>query len=138
MRTLTFVLAFLFALVSASAHADRAAAIDLRVVVPDGGTTFPARDGAALRLGPSLLTAPLAITDAHAAGAEVQLTLAPPAAKSFAALTAAHRGDKLAIVVDGVVQSAPLIRDAITGGKVSITLRSPDDAAALARSLTKR
>jgi preprotein translocase subunit SecD len=137
MRTITFVLAFLFALVSASAHADRAA-VDLRVVVADNGTPFPARDGAALRLGPSLLTAPFAIADVHATGAEVQLTLAPATARSFAALTAAHRGDKLAIVVDGVVQSAPVVRDAITGGKVSITLRSPDDAAALARSLTKR
>ncbi|HEY2743949.1 MAG TPA: hypothetical protein VGL86_04985 [Polyangia bacterium] len=138
MRAISFVLAFLLALACAPAHADRAATIDLRVVVADGGTTFRARDGAALQLGPSLLTAPFTIADAHAAGTEVQLTLAPPTARSFAALTAAHRGDKVAILVDGVVQSAPVIRGAITGGKVSITLRSPDDAAALAHALTKR
>ena len=138
MRTLSLVLTFLLALVSTSARADRPATIDLRVVVTDGGASFPARDGAALRLGPSLLTAPFTITDAHVAGSEVQLTLAPPTAKSLAAITAAHRGDKLAILADGVVVSAPIVRDAISGGKVSITLRSPDDASALARSLTKR
>lgn len=137
MRTIMFVVAFLFALVPASVRAEHPS-IDLRAVVTDGGTVFPARDGAALHLGPSLLTAPFTITEAHAAGTEVRLTLAPPTAKSFAALTAAHRGDKVAILVGGVVQSAPVIRDAITGGKVSITLRSSADAAALARSLTAR
>lgn len=87
------------------------------------------RDGAKL---------PLTADDARAVGTEVRVTLAPESARSFAALTAAHRGEKLDIVVDGVVQSSPVIRDAITSGKVSITLRSADDAARLARSLTRR
>src|SRR6185312_4492828 len=91
MRTILFVVAFLFALVPASVRAEPPS-IDLRAVVTDGGTVFPARDGAAPHLGPSLLTAPFTITEAHAAGTEVRLTLAPPTAKSFAALTAAHRG----------------------------------------------
>ena len=119
------------------ARAERAAAIDLRLVTPTGAS-FPTRDGAPLHLGPSLLTAPFALDDVQAAGAEVRLTLAPATATSFAALTAAHRGETLAIVVGGVVQSAPVIRDAIAGGKVSITLRSAADAAALARSLARR
>ena len=68
-------------------------------------------------------------------GSEVQLTLTPESAKSFAAITRAHVGDKVAISVGGKVQSTPVIRDAITTGKVSITLRSPDEAAALGRSL---
>ena len=68
-------------------------------------------------------------------GSEVQLTLTPESAKSFAAITRAHVGDKVAISVGGKVQSTPIIRDPITTGKVSITLRSPDEAAALARSL---
>lgn len=137
MRAITLVLAFVSSFVCASAFADRSA-IDLRVVVPSGGTTLPDRDGTAIHVGPSLLTAPFAITEAHAAGSEVKLTLAPDTAKSFAALTAAHRNEKVAIIVDGVVQSAPVIRGPIVGGKVSITLQSADDAAALARSLMRR
>lgn len=77
----------------------------------------------------------LAVQRVTVAGSEVDLTLTPDSAKSFAALTRAHVGDTLAIVVGGVVQSAPVVRDPITGGKVSITLRSPEAAAALARSL---
>ncbi len=137
MRAITLVLAFLLSLVCASAHADRAT-IDLRIVVSGGGTTLPTSDGAKLHVGPSLLTAPFVITEAHAAGESVQLTLAPATARSFAALTAAHVGDKLAIIVAGVVQSALVIRDPVSGGKVSLTLRSADDASALARALSKR
>ena len=122
---------------AAPARADHAAAVDLRLVTPTGAS-FPTRDGAPVHLGPSLLTTPFTIDSATAVGSEVRLTLAPATARSFAALTAANRGHELAILVGGVVQSAPLIRDAIGGGKVSITLHSADDAAALARSLTRR
>jgi hypothetical protein len=137
MRAITLFFAFLLSLACTPAHADRST-IDLRVVVANGDTRLPTSDGAELHVGPSLLTAPFIIAEAHAAGASVQLTLAPATAKSFAALTAAHVGDRLAIIVGGVVQSTPVIRDPITGGKVSITLRSADDAAALARALMKR
>jgi hypothetical protein len=123
--------------VAVPARAD-APAIDLRVVVPSGGTSFPERDGTPVRLGPSLLTAPFTVTDARAVGSEVRLTLAPATARGFAALTAAHRGDRVAILAGGVVQSAPVIRAPISGGKVSITLRSAADAIALARTLTAR
>jgi len=68
-------------------------------------------------------------------GSEVKLGLTPESAKSFAAITRAHIGDKVAISVGGKVLSAPVIRGPIETGKVSITLRSPDEAAALARSL---
>ena len=137
MRTLWTLILLLLVSVAAPARADHAA-IDLRIVVPTDGTTFPERDGTAVRLGPSLLTAPFAIETAKATGSAVQLTLAPATAKWFAELTAAHQGQKLAILAGGVVQSAPVIRDPITGGKVSITLRSAADATALARSLTTR
>ena len=80
---------------------------------------------------------PLTAADAQAVGSEVRVTLAPESAKSFAALTAAHRGEKLDIVVDGKVQASPVLRDPITSGKVSITLRSADEAAALAKSLSR-
>ena len=80
---------------------------------------------------------PLTVDDAKAVGSEVRVTVAPASAKSFGALTAAHRGEKLDLVVGGVVQASPVIRDSITTGKVSITLRSADDAARLARSLSQ-
>ena len=80
---------------------------------------------------------PLTADAAQAVGSEVRVTLAPESAKSFAALTAAHRGEKLDIVVDGKVQASPVLRDPITSGKVSITLRSADEAAALAKSLSR-
>lgn len=139
MRMRTILITFLFALIGigAAARADHAP-IDLRLVVADGGTPYATRDGDTLPLGPSLLTSPFEIEGASTSGSAVQLTLAPATARSFAALTAAHRGQKLAIVVGAVVQSAPVIRAPITGGKVSITLSSPDEAAALARSLTQR
>ena len=136
MRTISIVFASLLLFASSPARADHAAAVELRLVTP-AGASFPARDGAPLHLGPSLLTAPFTIDDVQAVGSEVRLTLAPATARSLAAITAAHRGDRLAIVVGGVVQSAPVVRGPITGGKVSITLRSAADAAALARSLSR-
>lgn len=110
-------------------------AVEARLVVPAGGTAFPTRDGASLRLGPSLVPAfdPVLV---DVAGSEVRLVFAPPAAEAFAAVTAAHPGERLALVVDGVVAAAPTIRDPITGGAVAITLRSPADATALGRALT--
>lgn len=80
---------------------------------------------------------PLTAADAEAVGSEVRVTLAPESAQSFAALTAAHKGEKLDLVVDGKVQASPVLRDPITSGKVSITLRSADDATRLARALTR-
>ena len=77
----------------------------------------------------------LAVQNVAVAGSEVELTLTPESAKSFAAITRAHVGDKVAISVGGKVQSTPVIRGPIVAGRVSITLRSPEDAAALARSL---
>jgi preprotein translocase subunit SecD len=77
----------------------------------------------------------LAVQDVAVSGSEVKLTLTPESAKSFAAITRAHVGDKIAISVGGEVRSTPVVRGPITAGKVSITLRSPDEAAALARSL---
>jgi preprotein translocase subunit SecD len=80
----------------------------------------------------------LTLTTASADGTEVLLTLAPASAKALGSLTAAHLGSRLAIVIDGVVRATPTIKAAIDGGKVSITLHSADEAAALARALMTR
>lgn len=42
-------------------------------------------------------------------------------ADRFAKITRRHRGKRLAIVLDGKVQSAPVIREEITGGEASIS-----------------
>ncbi len=52
-------------------------------------------------------------------------------AQEFATLTQAHVGDKLAIVLDGEVLSAPNIKEAIMGGKAEITGQFTYDEASL-------
>lgn len=51
----------------------------------------------------------------------VSFTLTPDGAREFADYTAAHVGDVLAIVLDGVVVSSPRIESAITGGQGQIS-----------------
>lgn len=54
----------------------------------------------------------------------------------FAKLTSEHKGEVLAIVLDGVLKSQPVIRDAITSGKAQITGSfTPQEAKDLVRNL---
>lgn len=54
----------------------------------------------------------------------------------FAKLTGEHKGEVLAIVLDGVLKSQPVIRDAITDGKAQITGSfTPQEAKDLVRNL---
>jgi preprotein translocase subunit SecD len=53
---------------------------------------------------------------------EVTLTFNPKGANLFADLTGAHVHERLAIVLDGVVHSAPVLNQKITGGRAVITL----------------
>jgi protein-export membrane protein SecD len=57
---------------------------------------------------------------------EVSLTFDEEGARRFAKLTGASIGRKLAIVLDGVVNSAPVIEGRITGGHARITLGGGD------------
>ncbi len=64
---------------------------------------------------------------------EIFFTLDPEGAAKFAALTRANVGRRLAIVVDGELYSAPVIRSPIEGGAGQITGHfDPDEAAGLA------
>ena len=54
-------------------------------------------------------------------GWTVQLRFDGEGAKKFGEITAANKGHRFAIVLDGVIQSAPVIRDAIYGGDAIIT-----------------
>jgi preprotein translocase subunit SecD len=53
--------------------------------------------------------------------AEVRVTFTPAGAKALKGLTTANAGKRLAIILDGKVLMAPLIRDGITEGKAHIT-----------------
>jgi preprotein translocase subunit SecD len=54
----------------------------------------------------------------------------------FADLTRAHKGEVLAIILDGGLLSAPVIQDEISNGQAQITGQfSPDEAKALVRNL---
>jgi preprotein translocase subunit SecD len=52
---------------------------------------------------------------------EVSLRLSSLGQQTFARITSENVGRQLAIILDGVVYSAPVIRDAITGGQASIS-----------------
>src|SRR5436853_4621623 len=54
-------------------------------------------------------------------GWTVQLKFDGEGAKQFGKITEQYKGHRLAIVLDGVIQSAPVIRDAIYGGDAIIT-----------------
>lgn len=54
-------------------------------------------------------------------GYGVALRFTPEGADLFGQLTSKHVGERFAIILDGKVQSAPVIRDAIWGGNASIT-----------------
>src|SRR6476620_1976269 len=54
-------------------------------------------------------------------GWTVQLKFDSEGAKQFGRITEQYKGHRFAIVLDGVIQSAPVIRDAIYGGDAVIT-----------------
>jgi preprotein translocase subunit SecD len=51
-------------------------------------------------------------------------------------LTLKNKGRKLAVLVDGKIVIAPVIKDIIEGGKMSITGPSPADTAAIYKRIT--
>ncbi len=65
------------------------------------------------------------VSESHAyygnEGWTVQLKFDSEGAKQFARITEQYKGHRFAIVLDGVIQSAPVIRDAIYGGDAVIT-----------------
>ena len=67
------------------------------------------------------------VSESHAyfgnEGWAVQLKFDGEGAKQFGRITEQYKGHRFAIVLDGVIQSAPVIRDAIYGGDAVITGR---------------
>jgi SecD/SecF fusion protein len=62
-------------------------------------------------------------------GWTVQLKFDGEGAKQFGRITEQYKGHRFAIVLDGVIQSAPVIRDAIYGGDAIITGRFTEQEA---------
>src|SRR5437764_222470 len=65
------------------------------------------------------------VSESHAyygnEGWTVQLKFDSEGAKKFGQITEQYKGHRFAIVLDGIIQSAPVIRDAIYGGDAIIT-----------------
>lgn len=64
----------------------------------------------------------------------VSIRFEPEAAPRFAEVTGAHVGHRLAIVLDDEAVSAPVVREAITGGVAQIDMGTADPHAALAEA----
>jgi preprotein translocase subunit SecD len=62
-----------------------------------------------------------AITNVFSGEPVVDITLTAEGAKQFARLTRENIGRQLAVVVDGKVMCAPIIREPITGGEMQIS-----------------
>jgi SecD/SecF fusion protein len=80
------------------------------------------------------------VTESHAyygnEGWAVNLKFDGEGAKTFGHITEQYKGHRFAIVLDGIIQSAPVIRDAIYGGDAQITGRfSEKEARGLASVL---
>src|SRR5438093_2027591 len=73
------------------------------------------------------------VTESHAyygnEGWTVQLKFDSEGAKKFGQITEQYKGHRFAIVLDGAIQSAPVIRDAIYGGDAVITGRFTEEEA---------
>lgn len=73
--------------------------------------------------GAAILTADAGIgTPNNPMGVKVDLTMTRKARARWAAITGANVGKRIAIVLDGVVQSAPVVRERIPSGRSEITM----------------
>ncbi|MGA6166388.1 SecDF P1 head subdomain-containing protein [Amycolatopsis magusensis] len=143
------LLAFLLSACSAEVPGDATPApvftagtpVELRVVTPGGGTTLLDKQGTSYEVGPVALvldrfTKVSASYRPEMPGWVVDVSLPSDLAEKFAKLTEERVGQQVAIVANGVVQSAPAIQQPITGGEIQITGDfTKDDAEALAAAL---
>jgi preprotein translocase subunit SecD len=83
------------------------------------------KSGAQVKVEDEVLMSGEAVEDARVAvlqgQVEVSLTLTSEGGKTFKRITAENVGRQLAIILDNTVYSAPVIKDAISGGRASIS-----------------
>ena len=71
-------------------------------------------------------------------GPTVMITLTEAGGKRFGAITSSHVGKRIAIVLDGHLSSAPVVRDPILGGSLEISGNFTEaEAADLVRKLNQ-
>lgn len=101
------------------------------------GTTLAAGSYTAFMNGTVIKSATVAqSTDVARPGLEVNVSMDASGTKAWADYTTTHVNQQVAIVLDGVVKSAPTVNEPITGGNTSITGNfSTDEAKALATVL---
>ena len=74
--------------------------------------------------------------DSTTGGIVVNVTMDTAGTKTWSDYTTAHVGKQVAIVLDGVVKSAPVVNEPITGGQTQISGKfTPDEAKSLATVL---
>ena len=77
--------------------------------------------GEVLLTGDVITAASVGANPQNPAELEVNVTFNTEGAQAWAEITGARIGQQIAIVLDGSVESAPVVRDRITGGQTSIT-----------------
>lgn len=102
--------------------------IEFRPVLTTGtpATTLPGEDGEELPLAEPIMTVDRldqaeAKIDEHTASWVLAFTLTDEDARTFGEWTGDHIGERLAMVADDEVLTAPSIQGAITGGRLQIT-----------------
>ncbi len=94
-------------------------------IIDEGYRYFPLflLKGIPLLTGSAILDATPGVgTEDNPMGVRVDLTMTREARTKWAQITGAHVGRRIAIVLDGVVQSAPVVRERIPNGRSVITL----------------
>lgn len=106
----------------------KTAKLEFRLVPTSGSTkalSLKDRNGRAIRVEEEILMGGDAVKDARpelsSGRVEVLLTLTAEGRKTFADITGEHLGRQLAVVLDGVVYSDPVIQDRITQGAATIS-----------------
>lgn len=89
-------------------------------------------------LAPDAIASTKVIADPNTHAPAIEVELRDDAAQAFGELTRANLGRKIALSVDGIVKSAPIVMEPITGGRVVLSLgqdATKADATLLARAL---
>lgn len=109
-------------------------AVALEVVAPDAPPRVQILDrNGSMKHVKIVEAAPVA--QEYGGGFAVNASLTKEGAKEFGELTRRLVGQKLALLVDGEIQSAPVVMEAIEGGRVQITLGDVSDPERVAARL---
>lgn len=130
-------------------HASRASPVlELRLVVVTDGTAFRDRHGRTLVLAREVAVSTCDVEEAGVVRnevatpggevAHVAIRLSPSASLRFERFTTEHLKQRVAIVVDGKIVSAPVVQAAIPGGHISVDAESMEEAVDLERRLRER